>query len=91
MADKVAMARRYALYIVMHAEEHNQRTGQYLYNSFPNVVCTLVAGKPWDPFHRDMSQDQIETWLNEHVIFNDNGRVVGLFSGNSLLWEDAHA
>lgn len=91
MPNNDAIVRQYSTIIISHAEEHNQRTGQYLFNSFPWEVAEALVGAPWDPFHFDMSQDRIETWLNEHIIFNDNGRIVGVFSGNTILWEDPHA
>lgn len=81
------IARDYSRYIVQHAAVHNQRTGQYLFNSLPQEVAACVTATPWDPFGRDMSQDQVETWLHNHIIFDSNGTIIALFADSVLLWE----
>lgn len=86
MIDKVA-AREYSRDIVMHADKFNQRTGQYLFNSFPVEVANVVTGSMFDPFHKDMSQFQIEEWLLNHIVFNENGSIVAVFNENTILWE----
>jgi len=87
----VVVAREYSKDIIEHAAEHDQKTGQYLFNSLPVEVRMQLAGLSWDPFERDMNQYQVEQWLKDHIIFNADGRIVGLYSGSMKLWEDAHA
>lgn len=82
-----AIVREYSRNILMHAEERHQRTGQYLFNGLPPQLRELTAGALWDPFHKDMSQFQIEVWLTEHVIFDDNGTIIALFDKDNILWE----
>lgn len=82
-----SIVREYSRNILIHAPEHNQRTGQYLFNSLPLEIRKYVTEMPWDPFFRDLSQYQIENWLNNHIIFNDTGDIIGLFANNMVLWE----
>lgn len=84
---KQHMPRAYSLYIIRHADEHNQRTGQYLFNSLPVEAAQFITSTLFDPFHRDMSQDEVEAWISDHIIFDDNGRIMALFNNNDILWE----
>ena len=85
---KDVMTREYSRAIIMSAESHNQRTGQYLFNSLPEEARAVVAGTVFDPFHKSMSQYQIEDWLDDHVVFNMNGSIIGIIAGRKILWGD---
>ncbi|MET0785765.1 MAG: hypothetical protein ABWY25_03590 [Paenisporosarcina sp.] len=80
-------AREYSREVLMHAESHGQRTGQYLFNGLPDEARFAVRGRLFDPFHKQMSQYSIEDWLMEHVIFNNSGAIVAIFDDNNILWE----
>lgn len=67
------------------AKVHNQRTGQFLYNSLPSEVCSRVAGTLFDPFFDDLTADEIQSWIDNHLIF-DGGEIVGVFDKNNILW-----
>jgi hypothetical protein len=82
------LEREYSRYIIMNNEQHGQRTGQYLFNSLPDGAREVVAGTMWDPFHKELSQYQIEDWLANHVVFNDNGTIIGIIAGRRILWGD---
>jgi len=84
--NQEASPRAIARLIVSVAPQHNQRTGQYLYNYFEGLR-EYIAGKTYDPFYRDMSQYQIEEWLLEHCIFDGHGEIIGFFVGDDILWE----
>jgi len=81
------VSREYSREVIMHAEGQNQRTGQYLFNGLPDGARKAVAGTVFDPFHKNMSQYQIENWLEDHVVFNDNGSIIGIIAGRKILWE----
>jgi len=79
-------AREYSRTVILKAEVHSQKTGQYLFNSLPEGAREAVSGMLWDPFYKDMSQYQIEEWLNDHVVFNDNGSISGVITGGKIIW-----
>ena len=83
---KPTVVREYSRDVLMHAEQHHQRTGQYLFNGLPEEVRVVITGTVWDPFHKNMSQDQVEQWLSDHIIFNDNGGICGVVAGRKILW-----
>jgi len=80
-------AREMSRDIIMNAEAHGQRTGQYLYNGLPDDARAVVAGTIWDPFYKDLSQFQLVDWINQHLVFNENGTITGVISGPNVLWD----
>jgi hypothetical protein len=60
---------------------------QYLFNSFSVEVADVVVASTFDPFHKNMSQDQIENWLLNHVVFNESGSIIAVFNENTILWK----
>jgi hypothetical protein len=82
------MIREYSREVVMNAERNNQRTGQYLFNSLPEGARAVVTGTIFDPFYKNMSQYQIEDWLEDHAVFNMNGTIIGIIAGRKTLWRD---
>lgn len=84
---QAALAREHSRLVISEAPAQNQRTGQFLFNTLPDMVRERLAGKTFDPFHRDMSQFQVEEWLLDHIVFDDDGEVIGLYSGNHIMWE----
>jgi hypothetical protein len=67
---------------------YGQRTGQYLFNSLTPVVADKVRGTNFDPFYLDLTIEGIIQWLEDHIIFNDNGSIGCLFNGYEILWEE---
>ena len=80
-------ARKFSFDILTNADVHHQRTGQYLFNGLPFEAQLHVRGTLFDPFYKNMSQYQIEEWLNNHVFFNEQGSIVGIFENDQILWE----
>lgn len=62
------------------------RTGQALFLVLPDWVGLVVAGTPWDPFHRELTKFQIVNWINDHLIFKDD-EIVAVFNGEDILAE----
>ncbi len=77
---------RWAEYICKKAPNKRQRTGQFLFNQLPNHISTIVAGKMFDPFYADLSEREVQEWINDHLIFNGQ-EIIGVFDGDNLLWE----
>ena len=86
MKMKIKVAREYSREVIVHASEHGQRTGQYLFNGLPEGARDAVAGMLWDPFYRDMSQYQIEEWILDHLVLSDSGTVTGVITGGKIIW-----
>lgn len=84
--NRQIMAREYSRDVVMNATKHGQKSGQYLFNGLPDGARKAVTGMLWDPFHKDMSQYQIEEWINDHLALNESGRVIGVVTGGKIIW-----
>lgn len=72
--------------IRLGAARGGQRTGQWMFNHLPGPVQNKVVGTLFDPFHKDLTTDEIFQWLDNHIIF-DGSEIVGLFDNNTILWE----
>ena len=74
--------------IVHSAEKTTLRTGQALFNHLPFSAAQIVSGTLWDPFHRDLTREEIQEWVDHHLIFGDQyyDDIIGLFNGEQLLW-----
>jgi hypothetical protein len=81
-------SRREARYIIMNAPAQCQRSGQFLFNSLRHEVAEAVRGTLFDPFYKDLSEYEVADWLENHVIYNDQGEMICVFSGNTILWEE---
>lgn len=81
-------SRSYAQHIYDIALVHGQRTGQKLFNTLnPPEMSEAVRGKPWDPFYKDLTFEEIVEWVDNHLVFDDHGHIIALFDGNKILWE----
>lgn len=72
-------------HILIGAHASSQRTGQYLYNHLPTIVARLTSGKTFDPFFKDLSQQEIFDWIENHLIFDGN-EIIGLFDHDRIIW-----
>ena len=73
--------------VVTYAKKNGQRTGQALFNLLPTHICDWVAGTLWDPFHKEFSPYEVRMWIESHLIFNDEGAIVGLFNDDKIIWD----
>lgn len=87
MVNRVEYAHARADWIEDEAYILGQRTGQLLFNNLPHEVANHVRGTEFDPFHKDMSKQEIIDWFNDHVIFSDGDEIIVLFNGTEILWE----
>jgi hypothetical protein len=65
----------------------NLRTGQILFNLLPRGAGGKVAGTFFDPFHKELCYTELQQWIDNHLIFDDDGAIIGVFNNNQLLWE----
>jgi hypothetical protein len=84
---QAALAREHSRMVMEGAPANDQRTGQYLFNTLPQEVRATLTGRPFDPFYKEMSQYQVEEWLGDHIMFDDDGEVIALYSANMILWQ----
>lgn len=76
-----------AHHICRKASLNGQRTGQYLFNGLRPEIADKVSSSLIDPFHKDLTNDEVKKWLDDHIIFAEDGEQIGLFDGNKILWE----
>ena len=64
----------------------NIRIGQALFNALPIWAGNVVAGTPWDPYHRDLTWFEVTNWMNAHLIFN-NDELIAVMNNDEILAE----
>lgn len=72
--------------IMRGAREFKQRTGQYLFNHLPPGAGNALSSTLIDPFHKEMTKEEIIGWIDNHLIF-DGQEVIAVFNNNQLMWE----
>ena len=77
-----------ARYIVDTAPNYVQRTGQFLFNSLRHEVSQIVRSSHLDPFYKEMSYQEVVEWLENHIIYDETGRMIALFDEDRILWEE---
>jgi hypothetical protein len=90
MSDTLPRSTREAEYIFDNAPMLEQRTGQLLFNSLRQQVAAKVRDTDFDPFYKDLTLFEIIEWLENHVVYNDEGIMIRLFDGNEILWEEGN-
>lgn len=88
MPRTLARAEREARYIWDRAPYLGMRTGQLLFNDLRHEIADVVRDTDMDPFYVDLDLDELIGWFEDHIEFDNQGRMVRLFSGNDVLWED---
>jgi hypothetical protein len=88
MSDTLARSRKEAEYIFEMADYHCQRTGQFLFNSLRHEIAEVVRNTLFDPFYKELSLGEIIDWLENHILFDDQGKMIYLFSDNQILWKE---
>ena len=71
--------------VMQRAQIEGQRTGQYLFNLLPSNIVYYVAGRPFDPFFKDLTAEEVYQWIDEHLIF-DGKEIIGVFDKDNLIW-----
>ena len=88
MSNTFIRSTREARYIYNMANEFNERTGQVLFNNLRHEIADVVRSTNLDTFYKEMSLEEITDWLENHIIFDNQGKMVRLFSGRHVLWEE---
>ena len=82
-----------AQYVVDGARINEEHVGHRLMASLTKQIADRVRDTDFNPvFIDDMDYDGVVNWLNDHIVFNASGAMIGLFDGSEWLWEaDRHA
>ncbi len=78
----------YVYQIQRGARSSGQRTGQYLFNRLPNGAAATVTGTLFDPFNKELNAFEIQEWIDDHLIFSSIGKLIAVFNGEKILWEN---
>lgn len=84
----VSQTERFADDIIRGSKANGQRTGQYLFNHLPSVPANAVTATLFDPFHKELSRQELQEWIDNHLIF-DGMCIIGVFNNDQLLWEES--
>ena len=79
--------KQYVDELMRRSKALNERTGQALHKSLPVDIRRWVNGALFDPFYKDLSEEEIYQWIDNHLIFDDEGVLIGLYDRNTILWE----
>lgn len=90
MSSTLARSKREAEYIHFMAPQYDMRTGQLLFNVLRHEIADVVRDTELDTFYEDLEVEEIVDWLEDHIIFDNQGRMVRLFSGHTILWEEEY-
>lgn len=88
MSSTLARSTREAEYIYFMAPQYEMRTGQLLFNVLRHEIADVVRNTKLDTFYKDMELEEIVEWLENHIIFSNDGRMIRLFSEHTILWEE---
>lgn len=88
MGKTLSRSESEAQYICTMAPFYKMRTGQLLFNMLRYEVAEVVRSTELDTFYKNLEFDEIVDWLDNHIIFDNFGTMVRLFSGHTILWQD---
>ena len=86
-----ARTRREAEYIHTMAPVYDNRTGQLLFNTLRHEIADVVRDTDFDPFYEDLDLEEIVEWLEAHIMYDREGKMIRLFDEYGVLWEDNRA
>lgn len=69
------------------ANAYSWRFGQTLFNLLPQELSWAITSSTIDPFHKHMSYKDVCKWVEDHLVFSDDGKVIAIFNNNEILAE----
>ncbi len=92
MSRSLERSKREAQYIYDNAPMYDYRTGQLLFNSLKHEIAVVVRGTELDTFYEDLTLEELVEWFENHIIFDNQGRMVRLCDvGGKILWNENEA
>ncbi len=74
------------IYEIVDASNRDIRVGQALFNLLPGWAANRVASTLFDPFHKNFTDYELYTWINNHLIF-DGDEIIAVFNNDTILAE----
>jgi hypothetical protein len=79
-------AARFIIFVHIKQETTQVRLGQALSHALPKWARDVIAGQLWDPFYkRDMSSQEVQEWVDNHIVFGSLGYIEAIFDGDTVL------
>lgn len=91
MKDANLRVRRHAEYIYDTAPCIGMRTGELLFNELRHEIADVVRDTDLDTFYDDLGLEEIVEWLENHIMYDNQGTMVRLYDGHGVLWEGYYA
>jgi hypothetical protein len=88
MSATLTRSQREAEYIHFMAPQYDMRTGQLLFNILRHEIAEVVRNTELDTFYEDLELEEIVEWLENHIMFDNQGRMIRLFDGHRILWAE---
>ena len=71
--------------IITKAELENRRSGEQLMKTLPKQAAMSIVGTSFDPFYATLSYEDMLSWVERHLKFEDN-EVVAIVD-RKIYWE----
>lgn len=73
--------------IYQEAAERETSVGRALFMRLPDPAANIVLQTYFDPYHLRLDKEGLWLWLENHVLFDVDGRIVVLHDYGSILWK----
>jgi len=80
---------REAEYICYIGPRIDQRTGEFLFNNLRFEIAEAIRNTELDPFYQEMDFEDVVDWLDDHIVFDNQGTMIRVFDDHGILWEAA--
>lgn len=92
MSSTLARSTREGEHIYYLAPLYEMRTGQLLFNVLRYEIAEAVRDTELDTFYKDMTLQEIIDWLENHILYDNQGRMVRLCGTDGrILWAEQYA
>lgn len=91
MSDSKLRVRKHAEYIYDSAPVLGMRTGELLFAELRHEIADIVRDTDLDTFYDDLELEEIEEWLENHIVYNNQGIMERLKDDHGVLWEEYYA
>lgn len=80
-----------AEYVCYLGPRLDMRTGEFLFNTLRHEIAEKVRATDLDPFYEDLEFEEVVDWVDGHIVFDNEGKMVRLQDDHGVLWEEDHA
>lgn len=74
--------------IIAETSQSHNRTGMALSFKLPPEAAKITHSLWFDPYMLDLTREQLMHWVESHVWFAEDGRVVALHDYGMVLWRE---